>query len=722
MPGHRSFVLVSLSVVGGVVGLFLCFAGCSGDDPVSPRPSSTLLVEGAIDGAGGELVHEDAVLVVPPGALAGETDLAVYRDSDDHPFGETAVPVYRITGLPAEIGAPLVFRFKHGVSPDKGETLLTFLGEYSDSFDAGEGLNWERITARDSLDWCITDLDHGASGAGLRERDGDLRVAAASDLEILSLEGGHFRIVFRPDQISREWAVNALQTFESGYESFALMGFETATNDTVWPLDIHLRKPPGIIACYLAAPFGKGTFVLDPDLGGLGSVPIPIVHHELFHAVQTFYDPRAPSQWGALNQERLWLDEATAAWLEADAVDSDEYNPMGMTLENYGALLAGIAGHPSLSASGYGYGMSSFIKYFMDEVNSGGEEILAALYEKFAECGDVTEAIDAVISPPVSSWCVGMQREFMATGIFPYDDVGAYWLWWPEDGTVPVEPGGLSVTEHDVPDLGAGVARFIMDETPPADLTALEVEARQAAAGAGPEALPIAVYGRRSNHQPVFIASGVDSLRIDDWPGIHGEFQELLVLVSRPFSTSEGHTGSRRISIELRAVVDISAVDITTFDSISIEVRTNNTYSNMGYLQNQPVHINFYHELGWTGNGFYADADLDTCIISVDSKTLAMGDWYASRDYRALGQEHFVRQLGGYGLPLDSWGEDFVFYVVYGEAVCDFLTRVYETRAFDVGQDPYQVLLDFSCMDGDFVWSGSEVSIQLYRYPARDRN
>lgn len=695
--------------------------GCGGGDSTSPAlDPDPPLVDGAIDEGGGELVDDQVVLTVPGGALDGETRLAIYAETDAHPFGDAETAVYRISGLPGELGAPLTLRIRHDLALTDGDTLTIFLGEEREAYSDGSGLSWYSVAGRDSAGWAICELERGALPLGGKS-DGDVKTAVSRKVRVLTTAANRFELIYRDDEVGRTEATEALLTFDQVYDIFLQWGFDFGPDDSIWPLDVYIREPIKSIACYVTAPHGKGHFDFDPSLLQPGVQLTPVIAHEMFHCVQTFYDPRDPEQWGVLNQERLWLDEATAAYLEAVANTNAEVYPIGLNDDNYAAPLAGLSGHPYLSNANFGYGMSQFIQYMAGEANPEvGEQVVVDLYEHFRRHGDVTDAIDAEVSPPVAEWIVDFHRQWAENRIFPAFLVNWFWYQWPFGDTLDAEAGSEASDTVEIADLGADLVKFVIGDQEPGADTELVIDARRTDQDLPAEALPITVYGRRLNGTPEPLATGTDQVLLDDWPALHATYQDILVMVSRPYSTAAGHTGKRDIEVGAAIREEVPSYDVTAFTNAVIEVRTDNTFTNAsGVIPNDLIGIQA--AVSWNGAALMAAAPGDTFIIPVDPVTLALGDWYGAERYTAINGNWIVKRLAGRAIPLDSWDETGIYYRMGGAATCDHLTRVFESKAADEESDPFQVLTGYSCSDGDHPWDRSGISIHLYRAPPDDR-
>lgn len=688
--------------------------GCGGDDSTSPgETSDPPLVAGEVGAAGGELIDEQVVLTVPAGALSADTRLEIRADDEGHPFGDDANPVYRIAGLPTELGAPVTLRIRHDLTPAAGDTLTIFLGEEREAYSGGSGLSWFAVAGRDSAGWAICELERGALALAGKS-DGEVQAAVTDQVRILGTTENRFEIIYREDQVARAEAETALLTFDHIYDVYAESGFVFGSNDTIWPLDIYIREPVKSIACYVTAPHGAGHFDFDPDLLQPGVQLLPVIVHEMLHCAQTFYDPRPPEQWGVLNQERLWLDEATASYEEALTYSQEDAYPLGLEDDNYKAPLAGLAGHPHLANSAYGYGMSQFVTYLVEVANPVvGEDAILALYTHFREHGDVTDAIDAVIQPPVADWIADFHRHWAENRIFPGFAVVWFWYQWPLGPGLEGATGSEASDTLEIADLGADLVKFVLAGDAPESDSQLLIEAH-VGGGQAAETLPLTAYGRRLNGTLERLTTGEDQMLLEDWPTIWTTYEDVLILVSRTRGTVAGYTGSREIEVSATVRPDLSGIDVTSFDNASISVRTNNLFSNSsGVLYNDLISVQ--SAVSWSNGALRISAPSDTFTLYVDPETLVLGDWYAREQYTSIGGNWFVKRLGGRGVPLESWEETGITYRMVGAQTCDYLTHVFESEASDAQTAPFRYLTEYSCSDGERLYDSSGIYLHLYR-------
>lgn len=700
-----------------VLPVLVLLPACGGDDGGSPQDiPPEALAQGVVDATGGQIGDDTAVLTVPQGALAQEVDLALFEDDDQGPFPDSRARALRIEGIPYQLGAPLELRFQHGLVLETGDSLAVFLGEEREAYSGGSGLCWHAIAGRDSAGWCLASLERGALPlAGKSEAA--VKVITSPDVTVIDFEGGHIRVIYRRSEVDPAAAANLLTNFETAYSALAGWGFEFGQGENYWPRDVVLCEPPNSWACFIAGPEGRGHFEIDPEYVLPGSNLLPVAVHEFFHLVQSFYDPRDPSQWGSLNQERLWLDEATASWLETTAIDMPEYYPQGLDGDNLTALLYGFNGTDTLEKTEYGYGMSPFIRYLVEDATNGqGEDRILSLFQHFKVHGDATDALEAVWDPAPTHWCLDMQRKLLAMEIYPYDTEGVVWWAWPWDGFLPSYLGAKQAKTEPVADLGGFLCKFTIEGEDADPMTALKIKAAQGDPARPAEHLPLTVYGRPAGSYMVLLATGVDSLTIADWPALVDSYADIMILATRPFITAPGLAGTRDIEISAEVVFDGAGLDLARMNYVNIEVRTDNLFNNAsGVFWNDIISVQA--EVAWTGSGFMAVTSTDTFSIPVDAESLTVGQWYSSERGTTIGGSYFVRRLGGTVAYFDSYDENSVYFRVRGEETCNRLTHVYESMASDAATPPYHYLVSYSCHDGGVLYDQSSIYLHFYYLP-----
>jgi hypothetical protein len=212
------------------------------------------------------------------------------------------------------------------------------------------------------------------------------------------------------------------------------------------------------------------------------------------------------------------------------------------------------------------------------------------------------------------------------------------------------------------------------------------------------------------------LATGTDSLTIDDWPTLYDTYSDILILATRPYITAPGLEGAREIEISAEVVFDGSAINLAQFNRVNVEVRTDNLFNNAsGVLHNDIISVQ--SAVSWTGSGFVATTATDTFAIAVNPEALTVGSWYASDRGETIGGSYFVRRLGGTLAYFESYDGTSLVFSVRGMETCDRLTHVFESMARDEETAPYSYLESYSCHDGGNLYDQSKIYLHFYTLP-----
>jgi len=103
--------------------VLMLIAGCGGDDGTSPPSQDEPLAESTVGGGGGTLDAGGFTLAVPAAAFAADADLALYEASASGLPDDSATGVFKLAGLPDEIGEALTLTLGCPTPPD-GDPLI----------------------------------------------------------------------------------------------------------------------------------------------------------------------------------------------------------------------------------------------------------------------------------------------------------------------------------------------------------------------------------------------------------------------------------------------------------------------------------------------------------------------------------------------------------------------------------------------------------------------
>lgn len=671
-------------------------AGCgTGDDPVSPG-STPPLAAGTVDAAGGELAAAEIVLTVPAGALTAPTDLGIHIDAGSGPFAADT-PVYRLTGLPETLDAPITLRVRHDVA--RAGDIAVFLGEERDSYDTGRGLTWFEVSARDSAGWNIVQLERGPYELDSAKADPELRVTTVPGLEHAPTSGGHFEIVYDPMRTTAGQVALIAAHLERAWNEVVSLGFGFGGSD-IWPRPVYLRditSPSGRLAEYTIAPWGKGHFTLDPD-ALVNSVAMGIITgHEVLHCAQDHHDPRHPSTWKTINPDRLWLDEATASWFEEKFYPGDDFYPMAMGDPIYTMAMDMFVKWRLASQAELGYAGSQLIKYV---VETQGEGRILEFYEAFQESGEDATAFQDVVDPPMSSWIADFYHQLVTGSIYPYLEPGD--LWFDLDAQSALVGGEIDEFRPPWPlyEMQAHASVFAVTDEREHPAPALKVTP----APGGP--LQVMLYGLNEGRRPVLIAEAPDSLEVEGLPTLTGTYAKFLAMGVRiePYVWRAGDKEWRDPSIAL------AEDDLARFETAEISMRYKAHYSS-GYIESwQSMRIDA--AIGRIGGHTYhaqwdsvtpgGDAVAGQITIDLDPETMDVTAFSAFSTTYDPGQGRRNNlAISGTAVPLRTEGSDAYEFGLEGAGTCG---SVLEIRVETIVDDEVSNQVEYwECTDDSYL-------------------
>jgi hypothetical protein len=706
-PARRYVMRPTFTLLVLLPVLFL--AGCGSDDPGTPPVDDTPDAEATIGADGGEFGDDTVTLTVPAGALGESTDLAIYVEDTGHPFDVTYQPIYRLTGLPTAMGAPVTLRFRKGIPPvfvgiesvaviDTTSWHSTvFIGEERESHDGGRHPSWETIAARDSAGWVIVDLPRGPLDLGEKDEP-DLSVTSSLTTTSLYNPTGHFKIFFDDSEVTTERAGEILDYFDNFWQVLYDADFRFGDQDTIWPLNVYMREPArDTKAEYIIGPWGKGHFNFDPSVADVGSLIPNIVLHELFHCAQDYYDTRHPSTWTTVNPARHWLDEATAAFMESLASGNPPaYVPIGLNLDNYLSPLSGIWGHDTFSLGKYGYGMSSFIRRLATLQGLGR---VHDLYEAFSYHGTAYDAVMEVVDPPLATLCAQYQRDLVTGDTTPITGLDLIWWDWSQEDSWYWETGSL---EYDatVSDFGSDVREIgIHDDIPPENVG---VSVSVTTGERVPDPWELAVYGRSDGVEPVLLATGTNGLVVPDWRSVHQTYEQLMVQVIKPWGNEPDYHNPSTVHVSLAVTQDM-----TRYETGNLSLKYHPVW-NTGEEDWQTLNI-LSSAGGWNGTTFSAAWDslnngtryFGQFTATIDPDDLSLTSWSASNTMMTDAQnQQFYQTAGSGSVPLAYTGTSYLRYNIDDAAVCDATTSITQ---YTISEGvTTRELLSWSCDDNSY--------------------
>ena len=373
---------------------------------------------------GGEVTSEALTVVIPPGSFGAETTVTI-SESDSQPFEEEVVQAYSIGGIPADYSEPITVRIPY--EGDTPEYPAIAIGE--EAFPrSGDALvtTWRFIDAVATsgvLEAVIQPIHAEAVGKLAVVADDPawiaLSVSKPKQYTPLVTSGGHFRISYPQFAVTTAQVQQLGDALENAWSIIQGMGFSYAER-TAWPVEITVKSldPPetdGLTTCsmwgdnYAYIEFNT-SIMSDPARMRVTAI------HEFFHLVQSFYDPRNAYSKAKFRSPTLWLDEATATWIEEKAApDPAAYQPGTLFTGNFLEPLAGAAHRETAQLEQrYGYGMSAMIDYL---AGRDGEDCVLEMYKQVAKGFDAVASVTTATEPYIE-WWEEFLRAYVSGGVY----------------------------------------------------------------------------------------------------------------------------------------------------------------------------------------------------------------------------------------------------------------------------------------------------------------
>lgn len=457
---------------GLALAILLFHAGC-GDDATSPDPLPSdppPLATAAIGAAGGELIHDAVRVGVPAGAFADEATLTLHATDLDPE--ETGASTYRIDGIPARYDAPLELRFPSGAPRPAGEDTTWVLIGSEVRISGGATPTKVHLTRMpltvdgDQLTLPIPSPDD-PDDEGARRGDPppvSLHVVIADGTRSALSPAGHFRMTWQSGRVDPGDVAVLAQALDDAHQRYLDLDFSYARR-TRWPVDVTiLPLAESAYGFYGSSVWGDDWGAIEINQGNLDQHDeiTATASHEFFHLVQALYDPRWAYTQAKFGPAHLWLDEATAVWSEAIALDDPDYlSPVRQGQEL--APFRGAVPGPGVDAGEHGYGMSTLARHLIETF---GEDVFARVYEGIRAERSAMGSIDLETESIVTWWDAFIRAYVegelyrLSPALLLGDAAGSHAITGPDDDTWTVT--------HGYQDLSARVFQLnLQDDTIP---------------------------------------------------------------------------------------------------------------------------------------------------------------------------------------------------------------------------------------------------------------
>jgi len=389
-------------------------------------------------------------LVAPAGSLSAPQKVSLEVSSTDQSYGPGTEPIsWRARGLPIDNTLPLKLRVRDLREDTSSPPFLAIGGECF-AKSVGEITTAYRVVAGRSLGngWievdlpelgALTDQEQQSMSDKLVRSDGsNNRMTGPKNLAnydfwfVIHLlkdsqwryKGGNF-IVTGPLGKKSELPPLAADLEEALVYYRDTLGFNVSRrNWTKYPLEVTVCDVGGRLAgegyTYPGMGYNSISIELNQEILSDRERIRTTAAHELFHVVQHLMDKRNRIS-RLVSSPDLWLDEATAVYMESHFAYNPDYIPellkayKTVSLKGYWQAEK----YWGKTSQNYGYGSAPLIQHLVN-LNGGNPDIVRKIYEKI-QAG--TKGLHALFqcAPgyPLTRWYSGYFREIVRESLYP---------------------------------------------------------------------------------------------------------------------------------------------------------------------------------------------------------------------------------------------------------------------------------------------------------------
>lgn len=572
--------------------------GCSGDSSSPtrpPEPSETPLAEVSIGADGGVLTAEGFALTVPAGALDAATDLALYAEEPGTAFpGGEASPVFRIEGLPAHLTTALPLRLAHGSAT--GDSLYALIGGESYVPSLQEtAVTWEVADCADSSGWARLELPAADPVPGKDASTAPLSVTIIRGVAETLTADDRFKIYWSPSMATNIQIAALKEDLEIAMGIYDSMGFQQE-GFTAWPIKA-IVKPMADFGYWAPNPDRLGGHLAFSTtwIGDASEIRLT-AGHELLHFCQYFYDPRTVWERGSFAGPLVWLEEATAVYIEDYFAPNPEYCSAargGRELALLDGLLVPGTGH---TMGQHGYGVSSLIRYLAE---TEGDGFILDTFEGIKSGQHAVAALQASTTTDISDQWLDILEELVTGNIYSDVTLGVV-LGYPAPVLLQIDSAADSVASNlmHFPDL-SGQTYFV-------NYPHYEFNTNQRLQfWCDVPEYGLAVFGLTYPDTLQLLGHAYGPVTVGNLPFVKEHYGSLLLLVSNQHLAGPDYLGPSDITLQARLRETEAAPQ---YDHGQIRIRYEADWSNGSHVVYQDM--NFTEVPGtFTGTSFSASWD-----------------------------------------------------------------------------------------------------------------
>jgi hypothetical protein len=404
-----------------LISVFLMLLISCSENPTEPEDGNNNQsdVTVTVGNEGGSIEYENVSVSVPPGTFDSSLELGLSSEQTDASFSESAVSSqYSLNGLPETFSQPIEVTLQTTTTVE-GEIFVAvgYSGIPTSLQQEAKIFEYLEAEVQEGDSTIVASIPPTASLGKLAKSNVDgsfsLSIAAIGGHSSYTTAEGHFRIQF-PTSVADD-IPNLGNYLEDAYKKIKAIGFSYEAR-TKWPVVVKVKKLDASVDGYFAASFwgdNGGTLEFNMDKLGEAENLRTTAGHEFLHLIQDLYDPRLPVSRVKFAPTQLWLDEATAVWVEEMFSESKDY----VSNVRSGNIMAPYDGMhlDGSGASTHGYGMSAMIKYLAGRF---GDQVIKAMYQEIYAGKHPVYAVSNSISEATSTWYPDFLKKYTLGEIY----------------------------------------------------------------------------------------------------------------------------------------------------------------------------------------------------------------------------------------------------------------------------------------------------------------
>ncbi|NOX65595.1 MAG: hypothetical protein GXO85_07305 [Chlorobi bacterium] len=401
--------------------LVILFVMSCSEDPVSPTKEQPIeaLAAAEIGSGGGKVESENVSIIVPPGAFTEKHNVAIYSNKDDGSFGEnTASSSFRLSGIPNSYNQPIKIKLKYK-GELSGQSFIAVGDKTTDIVNEDSSIVYNLLTASDSSGFLIGELSANTKANLLKSEAAEIGDPFDKVIHAVtaynSLQTEHF-ILSYPISLASQ-ASNVGTVMEDAYS--------IVLNDLGFSLNKDNERMLVTVAIQNKAVTGYFKLNLSRDLLSMskyGDIKIGLGKKMLDLGIEYLLPYNFDKYSANFLVNYYWLKKAILTWSEGLFTDDPNFkyptNFPANAMAPFNGMRAGAGGdYDKILFINHGYGMSSMIKYLVDDSRFGKAGIVKTYQDIFQDVNSITALINN-IDAMVADWWPDFIKTYMNGEIY----------------------------------------------------------------------------------------------------------------------------------------------------------------------------------------------------------------------------------------------------------------------------------------------------------------